>query len=156
MHIGKDKKDNSAVYINCISGEAMRFVLSAGTVEHTIEHNTKGNTLLFVGPGLIDLQINGVNGIDFNDPMLTEQLVVEGTYFLLKQGVTTFFPTVNTNSDENICKIVATIQRACSSDPLVDGCIGRGSFGRPVSFEGSRCKGRTRRTSYQRARLGII
>src|SRR5687768_6620761 len=69
--------------------------------------------LTFVGPGLIDLQINGVNGIDFNNAALTEQEVIEATYYLLSRGVTTFLPTVITNSVESICSIVSTIKSAC-------------------------------------------
>jgi N-acetylglucosamine-6-phosphate deacetylase len=79
--------------------------------------------LPFIGPGLIDLQINGVNGIDFNNAALTEQEVIDATYYLLSRGVTTFLPTVITNSVESICSIVSTIKSACLRDHLVDDCI---------------------------------
>jgi glucosamine-6-phosphate deaminase len=41
----------------------------------------------------------------------------------LSKGITTFLPTVITNSDENICKLVHTIYTACLSDPVVNDCI---------------------------------
>ena len=87
------------------------------------EKETNGNDLPFIGPGLIDLQINGINGIDYNTNALTQEDVVNATHYLLSQGVTTFLPTVITNSDENILTIVRTIDEACKSDSLVNECV---------------------------------
>ena len=78
---------------------------------------------LFIGPGLIDLQINGINGIDFNVPSLTGEEVVNACRYLLSNGVTTFLPTVITNSDENIISILQTINEACLSNSLVSECV---------------------------------
>ena len=109
---------------NIITGNAEEFLFDGSMLKgiQQIEPSTQPN--IFIGPGLIDMQVNGINGIDFNDPALTQQQVIDATHFLLSQGVTTFFPTVITNSDENILHIVRTIYNACLSDPLVNDCIG--------------------------------
>lgn len=101
----------------------MEFIFRNGMVTNIVERESHVGDIAFAGPGLIDLQVNGVNGIDFNDPAVTAQQIREAVYFLLSQGVTTFLPTVITNSDENICKIVSTISGACSSDTIVNDCI---------------------------------
>jgi N-acetylglucosamine-6-phosphate deacetylase len=117
------KKDSSAVCLHCISNKAFILFLDKGIVTNMLETETLDSNIPLMGPGLIDLQINGVNGIDFNHPEVTQQEIIEATRFLLSQGVTTFLPTVITNSDENICKIVSTIHSACSANTLVNDCI---------------------------------
>ena len=109
---------------NIITGNAEEFLFDGSLLKgiQQIEPSTQPN--IFIGPGLIDMQVNGINGIDFNDPALTQQQVIDATHFLLSQGVTTFFPTVITNSDENILHIVRTIYNACLSDSLVNDCVG--------------------------------
>ncbi len=82
------------------------------------------DNLLFAGPGLVDLQINGVNGIDFNDTSIDEEGLFNASEYLLSRGITTFFPTVITNSGENIRKILSVIDRACKARPMLDQCIG--------------------------------
>lgn len=110
--------------INCISGKPEKFIIRNRTIEHVSALQTSENNLPYVGPGLIDLQVNGINGVDFNDTSLTETDVVEATKYLLTTGVTTYFPTVITNSEDNIQKILKTISGACDKDPLVDSCVG--------------------------------
>ena len=109
---------------NIITGNAEELLFEDGILNgiHTIEHAAGNN--LFIGPGLIDMQVNGINGIDFNDPALSEQQVIDATHYLLSQGVTTFFPTVITNSDENVLHLMRTIYNACLSNALVNDCIG--------------------------------
>lgn len=75
-------------------------------------------------PGLIDLQVNGVNGIDFNDVSLTKENVLEATQYLLSKGVTTYFPTVITNSDSRIIQLFETLSAAYESYPLVRKVVG--------------------------------
>lgn len=80
---------------------------------------TEAGRLPWLAPGLVDLQINGYQGIDFNDRNLTAEAVAEAARRLLAIGVTGFFPTVITNDDETIASIVRTIADACERDPLV-------------------------------------
>jgi N-acetylglucosamine-6-phosphate deacetylase len=132
---------NNAVYINCISGLPTEVVLEDGILlgitgrnfeapaaevvmlSKGIHNRSKADGRLYIAPGLIDLQINGVNGIDFNDVSVTTQQITDAAYYLLSQGITTFFPTLITNSEQNFSSILSTIRKACASDPLVDRCI---------------------------------
>lgn len=101
----------------------MDFTFSEGILTDIVESERPDPANVFSGPGLIDLQVNGVNGIDFNDPAITTQHIRDAVNFLLSQGITTFLPTVITNSNENICKILSTILAACSLDTTVNDCI---------------------------------
>ncbi len=116
-------EDEAINCINCITGKTEEVSFKDGKVMSITEVGIKENDLPFIGPGLIDLQINGINGIDFNATTLTQEDVVNATQYLLSQGVTTFLPTVITNSDENILTIVHTIYDACRSNSVVNECI---------------------------------
>ncbi|HEY5201451.1 MAG TPA: amidohydrolase family protein [Acidothermaceae bacterium] len=67
-------------------------------------------------PGLIDLQVNGYAGVDFNDAHLTTaavRIVVEKLWAL---GVTGFCPTVITGPPDRMASSVQTITAACRED----------------------------------------
>ncbi len=73
---------------------------------------------LFVAPGLVDIQINGYNGVDFSDPNLTpEDLrnIVEG---LWEVGVTSILATVTTASHEQLLGAFKALSNA-RTDPKV-------------------------------------
>jgi N-acetylglucosamine-6-phosphate deacetylase len=121
-----NKKNNMMDHINyrnCITDKTEEASFEDGKLTGIIEKETKDIDLPFIGPGLIDLQINGINGIDYNTTALTQEDVIKTTHYLLSQGVTTFLPTVITNSDESILAIVRTINEACKSDSLVNECV---------------------------------
>ena len=118
-----NKINQSIACNNCITGETEEIRIHEGIVEGITQIESRSN-LPFIGPGLIDLQINGVNGIDFNVPSLTAENILSATEFLLSKGVTTYFPTVITNSDEAILSILETIDKACKLYEIVQDCIG--------------------------------
>lgn len=109
--------------MNCVTGKTEEISVGDDRLINIIEKEPNDNNLVFSGPGLIDLQINGINGIDYNTTTLTQEEVVDTTHYLLSQGVTTFLPTVITNSDESIIKLVGTIAQACRSNSLVNECV---------------------------------
>lgn len=96
-----------------------------GNIE-TIEVLPKNQAfgLPYIAPGLVDLQVNGYQGIDFNSLELTVADVIELTFKLLAQGVTTYFPTVITNSNHHIKTCLQTIASACAESETVNNCIG--------------------------------
>jgi N-acetylglucosamine-6-phosphate deacetylase len=57
---------------------------------------------MFVAPGLLDNQVNGFAGVSFSlgGSDLTEEGIVKATRELWKTGVTTYLPTLTTNSRE--------------------------------------------------------
>ncbi len=69
---------------------------------------------LIIAPGLADLQVNGYGGMDFNTAPLLPETVREITERLWRDGVTTYFPTLITNSDKNLTESLEAIAEACS------------------------------------------
>lgn len=75
-----------------------------------------GNWLPVVAPGLVDLQINGYRGIEFNDPALTVEKVRQVALSQDAFGVTSFLATCTTDSHETLAHALATIARAIRED----------------------------------------
>ncbi|MWV45909.1 amidohydrolase family protein [Paenibacillus sp. HJL G12] len=73
----------------------------------------KEEELPWIAPGLVDLQINGYGGIDMNAPDLAEADVIAFMDRMWGEGVTTFYPTIITGSDESMTHTLATIHQAC-------------------------------------------
>ncbi len=76
-----------------------------------------------VAPGLVDLQINGYLGMDFNTLPIADGLVIEATKVIFSQGVTSYYPTVITNSVDAIEQAVAAIAAQCRQDALTDQAV---------------------------------
>ncbi|MFK7694580.1 N-acetylglucosamine-6-phosphate deacetylase [Paenibacillus sp. HJGM_3] len=72
--------------------------------------------LSYIAPGLVDLQVNGFMGHDINSFPLAAETVQMVVRKLWREGVTTFLPTVTTNSDERIEEAMSVIAQACESD----------------------------------------
>lgn len=120
---------------HCITGEPETIVAQV-SIKYDFRASDNFRTPQYLGPGLTDLQVNGINGIDFNSPALDPNDLINANQFLLSKGVTTFFPTIVTNSDENILKMLSAVDRACKSDELLNACVGgihlEGPFISPV------------------------
>ncbi|HUX94231.1 MAG TPA: amidohydrolase family protein [Bacteroidales bacterium] len=90
-------------------------------VEKT-ESLKEGLKPLFIAPGFIDIQVNGYDGVSFSlegadDPSsesktLSVPEIRKITRELWAQGVTTYFPTLTTNSQELLIKNVAILSEA--------------------------------------------
>lgn len=97
------------------TGERVSLDIREGKIANVrLRHDHATHALPWVAPGLVDLQINGYGGRDFNTLPLTEQLVSDVARRLWREGVTSFFPTIITNSDESISSAMQTIARACA------------------------------------------
>lgn len=70
-------------------------------------------SLPVMAPGLVDLQVNGFGGLDFNHYPFPVETVEQVTQLLWQQGVTTFMPTVITASNEMIEHAVSRLAEAC-------------------------------------------
>ena len=68
----------------------------------------------YIAPGLIDNQVNGFNGVSFSSEgtELTEEGVYKATRSLWENGVTTFFPTVTTNSHQELIRSFSILAKA--------------------------------------------
>ena len=74
---------------------------------------------LWIGAGLVDLQINGFAGLDLNRGDLVEETVVGLTRTLWSVGVTTFLPTLVTADEATIEAGLRAIAAAVGDDPVV-------------------------------------
>jgi len=77
-----------------------------------------------IAPGLVDLQINGYGGHDFNNPSLTAEEVKRAIRTVWREGVSTCFPTVITGSTAAITGAMRAIARACEQDEMTARTIG--------------------------------
>lgn len=73
---------------------------------------------LIVAPGLIDNQVNGYAGVDFSGEVLTVQDIVKATAGLWQTGVTTYLPTLVTNTPENLIRNFRVLSDSLSEEPV--------------------------------------
>jgi N-acetylglucosamine-6-phosphate deacetylase len=105
------------------SGRPVRLSLKRGRIETVSLIRGKTDGLPWVGPGLIDLQVNGFAGLDFNGARPSEETAGQIARELARVGVTTFCPTIITNSDETIEAAVRAVARGCGRDPVAGDAV---------------------------------
>ena len=102
------------------TGRPVEVTCRAGTIERLEEGaGSPPAGLPWVGPGLTDLQVNGFRGIDLNAPDLSVADLERLTRELWSVGVTSFLPTLITNSPAATEAALRTIRRACETSLLV-------------------------------------
>lgn len=87
------------------------------------------NKPFFIAPGLIDIQINGYQSVSFSlegaentsagSRKLTEEDVAKVTRGLWSDGVTSYFPTLTTNSQDLLVNNISAIANAGNSPALL-------------------------------------
>lgn len=75
-------------------------------------------SLLIVAPGLIDNQVNGYAGVDFSGEGLMVQDVVKATTAMMQTGVTTYLPTLVTNTPENLIRNFRVLADSLSEEAV--------------------------------------
>lgn len=90
---------------------------------HTEDSRKASASLPLIGPGFVDLQLNGYRGRDFNTVPLADNTVTEAVRLAAEAGVTTFFPTIITNSGQAIQSACRAVAEARAADPLAAQCI---------------------------------
>lgn len=73
----------------------------------------------WIAPGLIDLQVNGIHTVDFNDPTTTIEQIGRAVTYLHSIGVVRFCPTVVTNDRASMTVCIRRIAEACEADEAV-------------------------------------
>ncbi len=112
-----DMTDFNIVHgIHYATGKNVDIKITDGAIESISEDVTGGNNEFYVSPGLIDNQINGYAGVDFSGSNLTTGDIEEAVKAVWKTGVTTFLPTLLTNSHENLLKNFAILEKASRLD----------------------------------------
>jgi len=69
-------------------------------------------------PGLVDLQVNGFAGVDFNTPGITAQTLQKALEAILASGVTTCLPTLITASEEHLKSCFSDLENSRQSCQL--------------------------------------
>jgi N-acetylglucosamine-6-phosphate deacetylase len=78
----------------------------------SVEKAPDAETDLWIAPGLIDIQVNGFAGVDYNSPHTPLEDIARSIREMRATGVTRFCPTVITGSNENICGSLRNLARA--------------------------------------------
>ena len=103
------------------TGTAVRLVIDNGYIRDVqdIDDASSLKPDLFVAPGLIDNQINGYSGVDFSSDDVTPEKVRLAAERIWSDGVTTFIPTVITNSHENLVLNFKNLYNAITREDLM-------------------------------------
>ncbi|MDX9726164.1 MAG: N-acetylglucosamine-6-phosphate deacetylase [Bacteroidales bacterium] len=113
------KLDGEIKAIHYSTGKPVRIRIAGGLI-YGIENlkNASETGGRYVAPGLIDNQVNGFMGVDFSWPSLSPDMMVRAVKALNREGVTSFFPTVITNSHDNLLKIFRNLRKSLEEDEV--------------------------------------
>ena len=70
----------------------------------------------FISPGFVDIQLNGFAGVNFSDPALDADTAISVLPSVWETGVTTFCPTLITNTREGLLRNFAVLEEARKKD----------------------------------------
>ena len=103
--------------IHYATGRPVRLTIRNGVIENVEDMDTallpdspSGHPV--IAPGLVDLQVNGFMGIDFNAPDLNVGQVESVSAHLLRHGVTAFCPTLITGPAERTNRLLGVMAEA--------------------------------------------
>lgn len=99
------------------TGQPLRITLNNRLIEQIETLPETDEVLPWIGPGLVDLQVNGYAGFDFNTPTLSSEDICNVALKIAALGVTSFYPTIITNSDHTLEKLLGAISQACAEHP---------------------------------------
>jgi N-acetylglucosamine-6-phosphate deacetylase len=102
------------------TGNPVRIEIIDGRIENIIKISglKDEKSTLFIAPGLIDNQINGYANVDFSGNKLSSEDVIVATEAIWRDGVTSFLPTLITNSHENLIKNFSILYDVLKKDEL--------------------------------------
>lgn len=110
---GRSFQNNSPIEVNIVDERIESIIPSS---DHTNN--------FFIGPGFTDIQVNGYGGVDYNELYADPIKLSPVTRLLYKAGVTTHYPTIITNSDEQIGKLIKQVVALRKTDELSRWSIG--------------------------------
>jgi N-acetylglucosamine-6-phosphate deacetylase len=108
------------------TGKMVGIEISNGVIRKISEIKKAGeqNPHLFIAPGLIDNQINGYAGIDFSHETFTTEGMLTAAKAIWRDGVTSFLPTLITNSHENLIRNFKILYESLKDNILKDSIPG--------------------------------
>jgi N-acetylglucosamine-6-phosphate deacetylase len=104
--------------IHYLTGKPVRLEIIDGIIGTVKEITTLDdrNKNLFIAPGLIDNQINGYINVDFSGNNLSPHDLITAAKAIWKDGVTSFLPTLVTNSNENLLRNFGILDETIRND----------------------------------------
>jgi N-acetylglucosamine-6-phosphate deacetylase len=104
------------------TGELTRIEVTSGRVAQlrVVERDDAADSAAWIAPGFVDLQVNGYGGQEFSSSDLTAEKVARISESLAAFGVTSYCPTLTTESFEVLRHALRTIAKACASSADVD------------------------------------
>lgn len=108
--------------VDARTGQVVRVTTAQGIITDVESIGSTSGDVPWVAPGLVDLQINGYLGYDFNGADLGSDGVRGLTEELRMRGVLTYIPTLVTAPEEELIERLAAIARA-RTDPAVAAAI---------------------------------
>ena len=110
---GRRYDTREVVTIHCVDGCVSEID------RHADDPVPAARELPWIGPGLVDLQVNGFGGQEFTDPGLTVEHVLQISLQMDADGVTRYLPTATTNGFDVLAHTLSTIAAACLASPEV-------------------------------------
>ncbi len=107
------------------TGQPVQVTVKNGVIENiTTLDKPVGENPGYIAPGFFDNQVNGFAGVSFafGDSDLTPEGIEKATSELWKKGVTTYLPTLTTNSIEVLTRNFELLSKAVD-DPKMRGSI---------------------------------
>ncbi|HWE00241.1 MAG TPA: amidohydrolase family protein [Bryobacteraceae bacterium] len=96
--------------IDVFTGRPLR--IDYGETIRRVSYEETGGAIPFVSPGFIDIQVNGFDGVDFNDPSISMDEIARALDAMLATGVTRCLPTVITGAPDVMLACLGNLRRA--------------------------------------------
>jgi len=104
------------------NGEPVKVTIDRGCIAGIEPAGELGRR--WVAPALIDLQVNGYKGFDFNDSAPNPEKAAGAIFALREAGVGLCYPTVTTGGFGHLRRALGAVAGACRQDPWVRRAVG--------------------------------
>lgn len=105
------------------TGQPTRVVVQNGRIAEVQRGIPLSQPDVFLGPGLVDLQVNGYQGRDYTSPHLTHKDITAITTALAQTGTLRHYPTIITSAQGTMLRNLALISQAVRGDVLLSQAI---------------------------------
>ena len=103
---------------NWLTCEVVTVKSEDGTIIEVVQ--SPDQTDVWIGPGLIDVQVNGMGGFNLNGDNASAENLWGTLKALHREGVTRFCPTIVTGQQERMVESIRAVVEACERDPMAD------------------------------------
>ena len=109
--------------VHYATGKPVQVIIENGKITEikTIKKLKNENSKIYISQGFFDNQVNGFAGVSFafGESDLTAEGIEKATSELWKKGVTTYLPTLTTNSQEVLVRNFAILAKSINNENLL-------------------------------------